>query len=97
MTCRHLFVLGVMLVALNLRPTSSRDASVPHFLLLLSRCPHAIRQSTLPLPSSLQYSKLYKTLTKQDLGTHTCAAASENSNSPDSVLNVFRKQVWCTI
>jgi len=34
----------------------------------------------------------YKTLTKQDLGTHPFAAAFENSNSPDSVMNVFRKQ-----
>jgi hypothetical protein len=34
----------------------------------------------------------YKTLTKQDLETHPFAAAFENSNTPDSVMNVFRKQ-----
>jgi hypothetical protein len=34
----------------------------------------------------------YKKLTKQDLATHPFAAAFENSNSPDSVMNVFRKQ-----
>jgi hypothetical protein len=34
----------------------------------------------------------YKSLTKQDLETHPFAAAFENSNSPDSVTNVFRKQ-----
>ncbi len=34
----------------------------------------------------------YKTLTKQDLGTHPFAAAFENSSSPDSVLDVFRTQ-----
>jgi hypothetical protein len=35
----------------------------------------------------------YKTLTKQDLKTHPFSAAFENSNSPDSVMNIFRKQV----
>jgi hypothetical protein len=34
----------------------------------------------------------YKTLTKQDLGTHPFAAAFRNSCSPDSVLDVFRTQ-----
>ncbi|KAI0270081.1 hypothetical protein BGY98DRAFT_278710 [Russula aff. rugulosa BPL654] len=37
-------------------------------------------------------SNEYKTLTKQDLGTHPFAAAFENSNSPDSVMDVFREQ-----
>ena len=37
-------------------------------------------------------SNEYKTLTKQDLQTHPFAAAFENSNSPDSVMNVFRRQ-----
>ena len=37
-------------------------------------------------------SNEYKTLTKQDLQTHPFAAAFENSNSPDSVMNIFRKQ-----
>ena len=37
-------------------------------------------------------SNEYKTLTKQDLETHPFAAALENSNSPDSVMDVFRKQ-----
>jgi hypothetical protein len=37
-------------------------------------------------------SNEYKTLTKQDLETHPFAVAFENSNSPDSVMNVFRKQ-----
>ena len=37
-------------------------------------------------------SNEYKTLTKQDLETHPFAAAFENSNSPDSVTSVFRKQ-----
>jgi hypothetical protein len=37
-------------------------------------------------------SNEYKTLTKQDLETHPFAAAFETSNSPDSVMNVFRKQ-----
>jgi len=34
----------------------------------------------------------YKTLTKQDLGTHPFAAAFGNSTSPDSVLDIFRTQ-----
>jgi hypothetical protein len=34
----------------------------------------------------------YKTLTKQDLGTHPFAAAFGNSSSPDSVLDVFQTQ-----
>ena len=34
----------------------------------------------------------YKTLTKNDLGTHPFAAALEGHNSPDSILNIFRKQ-----
>ena len=37
-------------------------------------------------------SNEYKTRTKQDLQTHPFAAAFENSNSPESVMNVFRKQ-----
>jgi len=37
-------------------------------------------------------SNEYKTLTKQDIETHPFAAAFENSSSPDSVMNVFRKQ-----
>jgi hypothetical protein len=34
----------------------------------------------------------YKTLTKQDLGSHPFAVAFGNTNSPDSVLDVFRTQ-----
>jgi len=34
----------------------------------------------------------YKSLTGQDLGSHPFAAAFEKSNSPNSVLDVFRKQ-----
>ena len=34
----------------------------------------------------------YKTLTKQDLETHPFAAEFENIISPDSVMDVFRKQ-----
>jgi hypothetical protein len=37
-------------------------------------------------------SNEYNKLTKHDLETHPFAAAFENSNSPDSVMNVFRKQ-----
>ena len=37
-------------------------------------------------------SNEYKSLTKQDLETHPFAAALENYDSPDSVMNVFRKQ-----
>ena len=37
-------------------------------------------------------SQEYKTLTKKDLATHPFAAAIEDHNSPDSILNVFRKQ-----
>ena len=37
-------------------------------------------------------SNEYKSLTKQDLETHPFAAAFENSDSPDSVMNAFRKQ-----
>ena len=35
----------------------------------------------------------YKSLTKNDLATHPFAAAIDGYNSPDSILNVFRKQV----
>lgn len=34
----------------------------------------------------------YKSLTGQDLPSHPFASAFENSNSPNSVLDVFRKQ-----
>ena len=34
----------------------------------------------------------YKCLTKKDLATHPLAAAIEGYNSPDAILNVFRKQ-----
>ena len=34
----------------------------------------------------------YKSLTKKDLATHPFAAAFEGFNSPDAILNVFRKQ-----
>ena len=37
-------------------------------------------------------SNEYKTLTKHDLRTHPFAAAFESSNSPDAVMNMFRKQ-----
>jgi len=37
-------------------------------------------------------SNEYKTLTGQDLGSHPFAAAFETSNSPNSALDVFRKQ-----
>ena len=37
-------------------------------------------------------SQEYKSLTKKDLSTHPLAAAIEVHNSPDSILNVFRKQ-----
>jgi hypothetical protein len=37
-------------------------------------------------------SNQYKALTGQDLGTHPVALALEGHNSPDSVLEVFRKQ-----
>jgi hypothetical protein len=37
-------------------------------------------------------SREYKSLTKNDLATHPFAAAIEGCDSPDSVLNVFRKQ-----
>ena len=37
-------------------------------------------------------SQEYKTLTKKDLATHPLAAAIEDRNSPDSILNVFRNQ-----
>ena len=36
-------------------------------------------------------SNEYKTFTKQDLEAHPFAAPFENSNSPDSVMDVFRK------
>ena len=34
----------------------------------------------------------YRSLTKKDLATHPLAAAIEGYNSPDAILNVFRKQ-----
>ena len=37
-------------------------------------------------------SREYKSLTKKDLATHPLAAAIEGYNSPDAILNVFRKQ-----
>ena len=37
-------------------------------------------------------SREYKSLTKKDLATHPFAAAIEGHDSPDSILNVFRKQ-----
>jgi len=37
-------------------------------------------------------SREYKSLTKKDLATHPLAAAIEGYSSPDSILNVFRKQ-----
>jgi hypothetical protein len=37
-------------------------------------------------------SQEYKKRTKQDLATHPFAAALQDYNSPDSILNVFRDQ-----
>ena len=37
-------------------------------------------------------SQEYKSLTKKDLATHPFAAAIQEHNSPDSILNVFRNQ-----
>ena len=37
-------------------------------------------------------SKEYKKLTKQDLNTHTFSVVFDTCDSPDAVLNVFRKQ-----
>ena len=37
-------------------------------------------------------SQEYKTLTKKDLAAHPFAAAIEDHNTPDSILNVFRNQ-----
>ena len=37
-------------------------------------------------------SQEYQALTKKDLATHPFAAAIKDLNSPDSILNVFRKQ-----
>jgi hypothetical protein len=37
-------------------------------------------------------SNEYKKLTKHDLHTHTFAAALDNCDSPEAVLNVFRRQ-----
>ena len=38
-------------------------------------------------------SKEYKKLTKQDLNTHPFSVVFDTCDSPDAVLNVFRKQV----
>ena len=38
-------------------------------------------------------SREYKSLTKKDLATDPLAAAIDSYNSPDTILNVFRKQV----
>ena len=37
-------------------------------------------------------SREYKSLTKQDLATHPLAAAIEGYNTPDAILDIFRKQ-----
>ena len=37
-------------------------------------------------------SREYKSLTKKDLATYPLAAAIEGYNTPDSILDVFRKQ-----
>ena len=37
-------------------------------------------------------SREYKILTRKDLATHPFAAAIEDRNSPDFILNVFRNQ-----
>ena len=37
-------------------------------------------------------SREYKSLTKKDLATHPLAAAIDGCNSPDPILNIFRKQ-----
>src|SRR6267154_6676183 len=75
-----------MLVALNPPPTSPRDDS-------MSTSNQTTDLSTANFNAIFDAaSNEFKTLTKQDLETHPFAAAFENSNSPDSVMNVFRKQ-----
>jgi hypothetical protein len=37
-------------------------------------------------------SNEYRALTREDLETHPFAAVFENSNSPDSILDMFRRQ-----
>jgi hypothetical protein len=69
-------------------------------LLLPIPCPHPMStsdQTTDPSTSNFAAifdvaSQEYKTLTKQDLGTHPFAAALEGYDSPDAILGVFRKQ-----
>jgi hypothetical protein len=50
-------------------------------------------------PSSPKFASIfdaalaeYKTLTRQDLHAHPFAAAFDTCDSPDAVLNIFRKQ-----
>ena len=89
-----MFVLGARLVALNPRPGLPGHPAI----LLLPSSPMSTSNQTTDL-STANFTEIfdaasneYKKLTKQDLETHPCAAAFENSNSPDSVMNVFRKQ-----
>src|SRR6267154_2045285 len=75
-----------MLVALNPPPTSPRDDS-------MSTSNQTTDLSTANCNAVFDAaSNEYKILTKQDLETHPFAAAFKNSSSPDSVMNVFRKQ-----
>jgi hypothetical protein len=85
-------VLGSMLYAPNLQPTS------PHSDSTRPTSPMSTSNQTTDF-SSANFTAIfdaasneYKTLTKQDLETHPFAAAFENSYSPDSVMNIFRKQ-----
>ena len=83
-----------MLVALNPRPTNPpSDPTPPNPVSPMSTSSQTTDLSTANFTAIFDAaSNEYKTLTKQDLETHPFAAAFENSNSPDSVMNVLRKQ-----
>jgi hypothetical protein len=74
---RQLVVLGAVLVTFNPQSTNPRSDSTPPPTNFTAIFDAA--------------SNEYKTLTKQDLKTHPYAAAFENSNSPDFVMNIFQK------
>ena len=83
-------------LSLNTRPQPTRRLHSPPFP--TSAFPMSTSHQTTDR-SSANFTAIfdaaaneYKTLTKQDLGTHPFTAAFGNSSSPDSVLDVFRTQ-----
>ena len=98
-----LFVLGATVCLLSSTHDLPAHAVVPPLPIPNTVSPMSTTNQTTDL-STANFTAIfdaasneYKALTKQDLETHSFAVSFENSNSPDSVIKIFRKQTQASI